>query len=262
MEKNILSTDHLNLYYTETGKGNISLVFVHGWLGNTNWWNSQEDFFKDRYNIVKMDLGGHGKSEKNRRNWTATQYAEDIKTVTNEINTDEIILIGHSMSGAYVLQAALDLPKVKALILVDTLKDLDQVFTPELAEQYMYRFYRKDFKSAIENIMPAYLFTKETPSSIKEQIQNEFVQNDAELAINALKPLYEMNLQKMAKLIRIPVRGIIADMEPVEVGNNNKYFKNYSSTIIKGTGHYPMLEKPKEFNTILQTVLEELNLQK
>lgn len=261
MENYILSTDGVKLHYTETGKGNTSIVFVHGWLGNANWWNSQENFLKDDYNVVKIDLGSHGKSDRSRKKWSSEQYADDIKAVVNQLSTPDIILVGHSMSGAYVMQAALDLPQVKALILIDTLKDLDQVFTPEQAEQYMFHFYRNDFKSAVEDIMPAYLFVEQTPVAIKQQLQEEFLQNDAELAINALKPLYEMDLQKMSKLINIPVRGILSDAEPIDLNNNKKYFKDYGAMIIKSTGHYPMLEKPEDFNALLKTVLEELNLQ-
>lgn len=59
MGKYIISADNINIYYTETGKGNISIVFIHGWFGNLNWLNNQEDFFKEKYNIVKIDLGGY-----------------------------------------------------------------------------------------------------------------------------------------------------------------------------------------------------------
>ncbi|TRX36483.1 alpha/beta hydrolase [Flavobacterium sp. ZT3R18] len=262
MEKYISSTDNVNIHYTETGKGNTSIVFVHGWLGNVNWWNSQESFFKEKYNIVKIDLGGHGKSDKTRRNWTGEQYADDIKTVINQIDTSEIILVGHSMSGAYVIEAFKDLPKVKAIILVDTLKDLDQEFTPEQAEQFMFSNYRKDFKSAVENILPQYLFVAETPITIKNQLQNEFIQNNFDLAINALKPLYEMDIKRIAKLVDIPVRAINSDATPTNIESNLKYFKNYNYKIITRTGHYPMLEKPDEFNRIFKELIEELTVEK
>lgn len=258
MEKYISSTDNINIHYTETGKGNTAIVFVHGWLGNTNWWNSQEAFLKDRYKIVKIDLGGHGKSDKTRLNWTSKQYSDDLITVINQINASEVILVGHSMSGAFVTEAAVDLPKVKAIILVDTLKDLDDTFDPEQAEEFMFSHYRKDFKSAVENILPLYLFVDETPITIKNQLQKEFLQQDAELAIKALKPLYEMDIRKIAKLMDIPVRAINSDSQPTEIENNRKYFKNYDYRVITGTGHYPMLEKPEEFNKILKKVIEEL----
>lgn len=58
---------------------------------------------RNKYNIVKIDLGGHGRSDKMIQNWTNVQYSDDIIAVINEINTPEIILLGHLMSGAYVL---------------------------------------------------------------------------------------------------------------------------------------------------------------
>jgi pimeloyl-ACP methyl ester carboxylesterase len=262
MEKYILSTDGINIHYKETGNGKTSIVLVHGWLGNTNWWKSQETFLKEKYSIVQIDLGGHGKSDKTRLNWTGEQYADDIKTVINQIDSSEVILVGHSMSGAYVLAALKYLPNVKAIILVDTLKDLDQDFTPEQAEQFMFSNYRKDFKSAIENILPQYLFVDETPKMIKHQLQNEFLQNDSELAINALKPLYKMDIRKIAKLVDVPVRAINSDATPTIIDNNRKYFKNYNYRTITGTGHYPMLEKPDEFNIILKEAIEELTAEK
>jgi pimeloyl-ACP methyl ester carboxylesterase len=260
MENYIASTDNQTIYYTETGKGNTAIVFVHGWLGNTNWWNSQETFLKEKYKIIKIDLGGHGKSDKTRQKGAGEQYADDIKSVINQIDTTEIILVGHSMSGAYVLEASIDLPKVKAVILVDTLKDLDQDFTSEQAEEFLFSNYRKDFKSAIADILPQYLFVQETPAIIKNQLQNEFIQNDPELAINALKPLYEMDIRKIAKLVNIPVRAINSNAAPTKIENNQKYFKDYNYRTIVGTGHYPMLEKPDEFNKILTELIGELTV--
>ena len=258
MEKYISSTDHLKIHYTETGKGDLTLVFVHGWLGNTNWWNSQETYFKEKYNIVKIDLGGHGKSEKTRQNWTGKQYADDIKAVINQLDSSEIILIGHSMSGAYVLEPSLKTPKIKAIIIVDTLKDLDQDFTPEQAEEYMFSNYREDFKSAVEDMLPQYLFVEKTPLTVKKQLQNEFLQNGFELAIKALEPLYKMDVRTMANLAEVPVRAINSDASTTNIENNQKYFKNYDYRIIADTGHYPMLEKPEEFNIILNELIEEL----
>ncbi len=258
MDKYVLSTDKSKIHYKETGQGKITLVFVHGWLGNINWWNNQQDFLQEKYKIIQIDLGGHGKSDKSRKEWTSKQYVDDIKTVIDQLNSSEIILVGHSMSGAFVLEASLEIPKVKAIILVDTLKDLDQDFTPEQAEQFMFSNYRKDFKSAVENILPQYLFVGETPDMIKHQLQNEFLQNDPELVINALKPLYEMNIRKIAKLIDIPVRAINSDATPTNIENNRKYLKDYDFMTIIGTGHYPMLENPTVFNELLEKTIEEL----
>ena len=165
------------------------------------------------------------------------------------------------MSGAYVVEACIGLPKVKALVLVDTLKDLDQDFTPSQAEEFMFSHYRKDFRSAVENLLPQYLFVNDTPEEVKKQLQNEFLQHGYEFAINALRPLYEMDIRELARQVEIPVRAINSDASPTSADNNKKYFKDYDCKIITKTGHYPMLERPDEFNSILEGIINELNLE-
>ncbi|WP_298651145.1 alpha/beta hydrolase [uncultured Proteiniphilum sp.] len=257
-EKYVVSSDGSKIHYKETGKGDIAIVFVHGWLGNVNWWNDQQIYFRDRYNIVQIDLGGHGKSDKSRQNWTSKQYADDIKAVIGQIGSSEIILVGHSMSGAYVLEATINSPEIKAIILVDTLKDLEEVITYEEADQFILTHYRKDFKATVKNILPQYLFAETTPISIKERLQNEFLQNESDLAVQTIEPLYKMDIQETAKSIQVPVRAINSDATPTNIENNRKYLKDYDYTIITGTGHYPMLEKPDEFNRILENLISEL----
>ncbi|KMQ59461.1 carboxylesterase [Chryseobacterium angstadtii] len=259
MEKYAQSSDGQKIHYKESGQGKPSLLFVHGWLGNAEWWNNQEENFNNTYHIVQMSLAGHGLSDTSRKEWSSELYSDDIKAVADQINSDEIILVGHSMSGAYVLEASLKIPKVKALILIDTIKDLDETFTDEQAEQYLFVHYRNDFKNAVENILPQYLFAENTPSEVRERLQNEFLQNTSEAAIELLRPLYKKDFRETASKVQIPVRAINSDNSPTNIENNRKYLTDYNSVEIAGTGHYPMLENPEEFNRILNDVLGELS---
>jgi pimeloyl-ACP methyl ester carboxylesterase len=254
----ISSKNGETLHYRATGNGAISIIFIHGWLGNTHWWDSQEKFLKEKYHIVSMDLGGHGKSDKTRAQYTAEQYVDDIRTIIHQTGNSRIILVGHSMSGAYALTAALDQPNVIAVILVDTLKDLDENFTPEQVEEMLFTHYRKDFNAAVKALLPQFLFTENTPTRVKDQLLEEFAQNDGEFAIKALKPLFEMDIRAIATQIKIPVRAINSDAQPTQIDHNRKYLKDFNYKIISGTGHYPMLEKPDEFNSLLDETLEEL----
>ncbi|PWN70023.1 alpha/beta hydrolase [Chryseobacterium phosphatilyticum] len=259
MEKYTPSSDGQKIHYKESGKGKTTLIFVHGWLGNTEWWNHQQEYFKNDYHIIQMDLAGHGKSDSGRQNWASELYADDIKAVTDTIDASDIILIGHSMSGAYVLEAALKIPKTKAIVIIDTLKDLDESFTEEQAEQLMFSHYRNDFKYAVENFLPQYLFAAQTPPAVKERLQHEFLQNEPEMVINLLKPLYQTDYREIAKDVQVPVVAINSDASPTNTEANRKYLKHYDNLMIEGVGHYPMLEKPDEFNTILDKVLKKLS---
>lgn len=257
MEKYAVSSDGQKIYYQESGNGNTGIIFIHGWLGNTEWWNDQKEYFTPKHHIIQMDLAGHGKSDSSRENWTSSQYADDIRAVAEAIESQEIILVGHSMSGAYVLEASLKIPKVKALVLIDTLKDLNESFTEEQVEQIL-SMYRSDFKNTVENILPQYLFAEQTPPEVKERVQKEFLQNKPEKAINALKPLYGTDFKNIAAQVQVPVIAINSDASPTNLEGNRRYLKDYDYVTIAGVGHYPMLEKPEEFNLILGKVLKKL----
>ncbi|AZA91047.1 Arylesterase [Chryseobacterium nakagawai] len=257
MEKYAVSSDSQKIHYKESGNGNTAIILIHGWLGNTEWWDDQQKFLAPNYHIIQMDLAGHGKSDSARNDWNSSRYADDIKAVADAIEAQEIILVGHSMSGAYVLEASLKIPKVKALVLIDTLKNLDESYTEEQVEEIL-SMYRSDFKYAVENILPQYLFAEQTPQVVKERLQEEFLQNEPEKAINVLKPLYVTDFRNIAKQVQVPVIAINSDTSPTSLENNRKYLKDYHYVTITGVGHYPMLEKPGEFNTILDEVLKKL----
>ena len=257
MDKFISSSDETMIHYTVSGSGDTAVIFIHGWLGSGCWWESQIKFFAGKYCVVTIDLAGHGKSGKNRHDWSAKRYADDIVAVVNQIGSKNIVLVGHSMSGAYVLEAALSASGVKAVVLVDTLKDMDQLMTIQQAEELIFSLYRKDFRYAVENVLPNFLFCDATPKAIRERLQNEFLQYDPEFAVNALKPLYNMNISECAGQVKIPVRAINSAYTPTNLEANQKCFRNYKYITISDTGHYPMLEKPLEFNNLLAGLIED-----
>ncbi|WP_312393927.1 hypothetical protein [Chryseobacterium sp.] len=117
--------------------------------------------------------------------------------------------------------------------------------------------YRQDFKLAVHEQLPHFLFVKETPNDIKLRLQEEFLENSGEYASIVLEPLYKVDVQKLAEKITIPVRAINSDANTTSITNNQKYFKDFSCKIIQGTGYYPMLEKPEDFNLLLEEVLQE-----
>jgi pimeloyl-ACP methyl ester carboxylesterase len=254
------SSDGFKIHYDVSENAPTTLLFVHGWLGNINWWDAQRDTFSDRFTVVRMDLPSHGKSEKGRTQWSSRQYAQDIKAVADQLGSQKLVLVGHSMSGAYVTEASLIIPQTQAVILVDTLKDLDQHPTHEQADAFLFQRCRTGFKSTVENVMSQFLFSPSTPLAVRQRIQTEFLSYDADLAIRILEPLYKMDVRSIAKQVSVPVRAIQSDYTPTNRDNNRKYFRDYNETVISEAGHYPMLERPEALNQKLAETLQELAL--
>jgi pimeloyl-ACP methyl ester carboxylesterase len=166
-----------------------------------------------------------------------------------------VILVAHSMAGAYVLETSLQISKIKMIVLVDTLKNLNQVYTSEQADKMIFDLYRKNFKDTMLNVMPPFLFSQKTSKNIQDNVIGELINLGAEKAIKLLAPLYKMDPKELAEKITVPVRAINSDYSPANLENNVKYFKDYKTVTISDCGHYPMLEKPIEFNELLENIL-------
>lgn len=69
-----------------------------------------------------------------------------------------------------------------------------------------------------------------------------------------------MNICEYARQIEVPVRAINSAYTPTNLEANQKYFRNYKYLSIFDTGHYPMLEKPVEFNKLLAGLIEDIGL--
>jgi len=79
-----------------------------------------------------LDLPGFGQSGKTRANWTIEEFGKDVNTLIDQLELKNVILVGHSMGGDVVLEAALNNPDIVALIGVDTFNDAGMEVTEEV----------------------------------------------------------------------------------------------------------------------------------
>lgn len=248
------STDGSDIYYEVTGDADTALVFVHGWMGNVRWWDAQRDAFASTHRVVALDLAGHGQSTRERTTWSAEAYAADIVAVVRAVAAPRVVLVGHSMSGAYVVAACPEVERLVGVILVDTLKDLDALPSWEQAAP-MLDSYRADYAKAVTELLPRYLFAPGTPPAVAQRLTREFLTVDGDTAARLLEPLYRFDLRAACRHVRVPVRGIASDAQPLALEGNRKYLADYAYVTIPGCGHYPMLEAPDAFNAALRAQL-------
>ena len=246
------SRDGSDIYYETTGDADIALVLVHGWLGNVRWWDGVRDAFAATHRVVALDLAGHGRSSRTRTDWTAQAYADDILAVVAAVGAPRVVLVGHSMAGAY---AALAAPAVaERLILVDTMKNLDAMPPIEQVDA-MLAMYRADYPKAVREILPRFLFAPGTPRAVAERLTAEFSAATGDEAARLLSPLYRFDIHAAARAVRVPVRGIATDLTPSAPEVSRTYFADFAEVLLPGLGHYPMLEAPEAFEAALRAQL-------
>ena len=130
----VASVDGNMIYYEVAGEGSPPLVFVHCWNGNRSYWDAQVKEFSKDHLVVTLDLAGHGQSGKSREKWNMPNYGADVAAVVNKLDLKNAVLIGHSMGGTVIIEAARQLPgKLQALISVDEIG-------PQIAESVVSYF--------------------------------------------------------------------------------------------------------------------------
>jgi pimeloyl-ACP methyl ester carboxylesterase len=67
------------------GKG-PTLVFIHGWTCNRTHWTKQMPRFKGEYEIVTLDMAGHGESAAKKSEWTVSGLAEGVVEVIEALD--------------------------------------------------------------------------------------------------------------------------------------------------------------------------------
>jgi pimeloyl-ACP methyl ester carboxylesterase len=236
-------------------------VFLHGWGGDREYWKNQVDAFASEYTVVTVDQAGHGQSGKDRKAWTVDALAGDVEVVVKELKLKRVILVGHSMGGSVALLAAKKLPgTVIAVVGVDTLQDAE-FKRPDDVVKGLFAGLEKDFKGTVGG-MAAGLLPEKADGKLKEWIGEKAASRDPAIAIALIKDLFALDQKKAFKEAGVPVRCVNSSggfqfYTPTAVNTNKKY-ADFDVVTIPEVGHYPMLEKPKEFNEKLRGVLKGL----
>jgi sigma-B regulation protein RsbQ len=105
-----IERENVAIAYNEAGSGDITLLFVHGAFIDMSYWSAQVEYFKDHYRVITVDLPGHGASGNNRSVWSTEEYGKDIYALINMLGLKNVVLIGHSMGGDVILEAAVRCP--------------------------------------------------------------------------------------------------------------------------------------------------------
>lgn len=254
------SADGVPIVYEVHGDARATastLVLIHGWSCDRTYWEGQVGPLAEHYRVVTLDLAGHGDSGLERDNWTIASYGADVVAVVEELDLENVILVGHSMGGDVAVDAARLIPeRVAAMVWVDTYGQLGTPRTPEEIEAFLARL-RADFSATTYAFVSENMFHSTTDSALIGRVARDMSEAPPEIAVPTLESSFANGAVVPVVLeeeLDLPVVAINPDDGSTDVTSLERY--GVEVVFLQEVGHFMMMEDPERFNALLLDVVE------
>jgi pimeloyl-ACP methyl ester carboxylesterase len=250
------SVDGMKLHSSSYGRGDTTIIFVHGWTCDDRSWAAQVPALSKKYRVVTLDLPGHGRSESPKDGkFSMDLFARAVEAVRRESNANRVVLVGHSMGTPVIRQYARLYPAhVAALVLVDGLVGI----RPGAPAPQPGLMSGPGSLKARETMIRG-MFTPATPPALQQQILEMMLAPPETTATGAMLATFDPSIWK-DDVMTMPVLGIYAEKSVLANPEYSKQiFPAFEYHEIPGSGHFVMMERPEEFNRLLSTFVDRLH---
>lgn len=233
------------LHYTRRGAGE-NLVLIHGFLGAKEVFDEVIEELNTRYDVIAIDLPGHGQSGLEKEQYSVYDYADAVTEVLQHEGVNEAVWLGHSMGG-YIALAALEkkIAPITRVILAysSDLADTDEQKEKRTKQQQQIR--EVGVERFVNEIIGNFFGdkAKEETIDVARRIAHRASEEGLIAALEAMKtrPNQHDFLEQTTTSILVIEGFQDKIVKPIE-SNNPNVRKNETMT-----GHLGMLEDPQGF---------------
>ena len=260
----LITPEGRRLAWTETGQGAVTLVFVHGWCGDRGAWRHQMSVLREDYRCVALDLAGHGATSPLPSEAVSVQaLAQDVLAVLGALDRQRVVLIGHSLGGPVVVEAAIAAPqRIEAVIGVDTFTD-ERVYARRPSDEIDDRLgpLRSDLPGAIAGLVRMITLVDRAGEgggrALVDELTSAMSAMDVPVAVATMRALLEWDIEARwprlaGRVEAVNSRALIPLIAPLPPRPNLRV------RLLEDVGHFPMMEDPSAFNALLRRVLDDV----
>lgn len=254
----VRSADSTRIAYETLGAGKPALVLVHGWSCDRGYWDAQLAPLAREFQVVTIDLAGHGESDHGRPAWSIASFGSDVAAVVEHLALDGAVLVGHSMGGTVILEAARRLPgRVSGLVWVDVYGKLPHDRSDDQVRDRM-RPFRSDFVATTRNFVRS-MFGPTADPSLVTRIVDDMSAAPPEVALGALEATWAFvgSVPALLAELQLPVVAINPDDSATDVESMHRF--GIDVVLLPEVGHFPMMEAPHAFNEQLAAAAKRVS---
>lgn len=251
------AADGVSIAYSAAGSGDPALVFVHAGLANRSFWNAQLQAFAPRCRVVALDLPGHGESGRDRLKWGVPEFGGDVEAVMEAEKLGAAIIVGNSLGGPVAVEAAIRRPHdVLGVIGVDTFQRVSYTVSLEHARQRADAF-RENFAGSVEQMLTT-LFHADADAALVADVRRQMMEVPVAVVHAMFLSMGGYDLAAAVRRLKPPLRAINGDLYPSDVEAVREVKNDFDVVVMTHAGHFPMLERPTEFDAHLSHVVSAL----
>ena len=118
---NTVDIEGVTISFDDFGKGEIPIIFIHGFPFDKSSWQPQMAFLKKTHRVIAYDIRGFGASITNDEQESIGLFSNDLVKFMDTLAIKKAIVCGLSMGGYILLNAVHRFPdRFEAIILSDT----------------------------------------------------------------------------------------------------------------------------------------------
>ena len=260
-ESKFVDVDHLKVHYTNYGKGDTALFFVHGWSCDETVWSEQAPALAEKIRVITIDLPGHGQSDKPQTiEYNKELYASAIDGAIKDAGVKSVILVGHSNGTPFARHYYRKFPaKVKALVIVEG--PLRPFFDKTNMEKFIAPLRGADYPQAAGQLIDS-MTQSIKDAALRDKIKALMLKTPQYVAVTEFEASVDPDLWKEDK-IDLPVLVILAK-QPVWSAEYEQFVRRLAPKVDyqvwENVSHFLMMEKPREFNAAVLKFLEQNQL--
>lgn len=250
------------------------VLFLHGFMGSSdNWWQ-QLEFFATRYRVLAVDLIGHGASAapSDPAYYTMDRCVSDLTALLDLLNIDTLSVVGYSMGGRVALNLAAAAPhRVTALVLESASPGLAQPedrFARLEQDLYLAGFLQRQGLEAFVDYweqLPLFATQKQLPPEIARRQRSQRLAQRPHGLINSLRGMgtgAQRSLWRDLPGLHIPTLIVTGQLDTkyAAIGQQMaRLLPEARLVTIPGAGHNVHLERPGAFNQAVDNFLKQVN---
>ncbi len=241
------------IHFDDGGAGGIPVVFVHSFGGSSAHWTAQLAHLRSSRRAVALDLRGHGRSAAPAGNdYAAESLARDIAAVVDSLGLQRFVLVGHSMGGSAAIAYAGAHP--------ERLAGLMLVGTPGKVPEAQARQVMASLDQNYDTVMRAYSekLLAEARPEVKARLTTEMGSISKDASLSIIKALFQFD--PLPALQRYAGPKLIVSTDAENAPNDLQHLlPQVPHKVITGASHWPHLDKPEEFNQVLDDFLATIS---